>query len=300
MTIPEAGRFAEHTPAMPSLTLGEFELTVVPDGNYLLDGGALFGLIPKVMWRKKVTPDADNRVTVGLNALLVRAGGKNVLIETGLGNKLSDTMKNIFSPPEGLLGNLRRLGLEPGDIHVVINSHLHFDHCGWNTVRENGRLVATFPNAVYYAPEGECRHGRLQLERDRATYLTENFDPLVASGQMKLTGDGGETILPGISVVNYPGHTRHMQAVMIESQNQTACYISDLIPTQFHLGLVWTLSFDLFPLETIESRKRFYQSAIPGKWLTVFTHDPAQPWAYLEYSPAGDVVAVSPKPALNI
>ena len=280
---------------MPSLTLGEFELTVVPDGNYLLDGGTLFGLIPKVLWQKKVTPDADNRVVVGLNALLVRAGGKNVLIETGLGNKLSDKLKKIFSPPEGLLNNLRRLGMEPGDIDVVINSHLHFDHCGWNTVRENGRLAATFPNAVYYAPEGECIHGRLQLERDRAGYLTENFDPLVASGQMKLTGDGGATILPGISMVNYPGHTRHMQAIMIESQKHTACYISDLIPTQFHLPLAWTLSFDLYPLETIESRKRFYQAAISGRWLTVFTHDPTRPWAYLEHSPAGDVVAAPPK-----
>ncbi len=282
---------------MPSFTLGEFELTIVPDGNYLLDGGALFGLIPKVMWQKKMAADANNRVVVGLNSVLVRAHGKNVLIETGLGNKLPDKMKSIYSPPEGLLKNLARLGVQPGDIDVVINSHLHFDHCGWNTVRENGRVVATFPNAAYYASEGECLHGRLQLERDRATYLTENYDPLVASGQMKLTGDGATTILPGISVVTYTGHTRHMQAIMIESQGQSACYISDLIPTQFHLRLAWALAFDLYPLETIESRKRFYESAASQRWLTIFTHDPALPWGYLEESSDGEVHVKPPETA---
>lgn len=262
-------------------TLGGFDLTVVSDGFYISDGGAFFGVVPKVLWQKKVKADESNRIFAGLNSLLVRTGSQNILIETGIGNKLSDKMKSFYDPKELLLENLHLAGVAPEDIDIVINSHLHFDHCGWNTVYRDGRAVATFPKAKYYVQEEEWRHASLQLERDRVSYISDNYDPLIASGQMQLL-QGAAEIVPGISVAVYPGHTRNLQAIFIRSGGQTACYISDLIPTTWHLDLTWVMAYDLFPLETIENRKKYYQDALPQNWLTIFTHDPDIPWAYLE------------------
>ena len=274
-----------------TLTLGDFELTVFSDGTYFLDGGNFFGVVPKVLWEKKMKPDERTRVPVGLNSLLIRDGKHTVLVETGIGNKLDPRMAKIFAPQAKLLENLAAAKVTPEDIDVVINTHLHFDHCGWNTVRQGEQVVATFPKAQYYVQEGEWRHGSQQHERDRISYLSENYDPLIQAGKMHLL-QGDQELLPGISVKVYPGHTRHMQAVMVKSQGKRACYISDLIPTTAHLDLTWVMAFDLFPLETIESRKRVYESALPEKWLMVFTHDPATPWAYLESPEPGKMVAV--------
>ena len=270
-------------------TLGNFELTALSDGIYYLDGGAFFGVVPKTLWSRKVSVDENNRVPTGLNSVLVRTGEKNVLIETGIGNKLSDRMAQIFGQPEQLLASLSSAGVSPDDIDVVINSHLHFDHCGWNTLRSAGRIKPTFPKATYYVQEGEWKHAH-ENQRDGVSYMTENYDPLVESGQMRLL-KGDCEILPGISVEIFPGHTRDMHAVILQSEGQTACYISDLIPTSAHLDLNWVMSFDLYPLETIESRKRFYSRAIPEKWLTMFTHDPKIPWAYLEQDEKGKIAA---------
>ena len=274
-----------------TLTLGDFELTVFSDGTYFLDGGNFFGVVPKVLWEKKMKPDERNRVPVGLNSLLIRDGKRTVLVETGIGNKLDPRMAKIFAPQAKLMENLAAAKVAPEDIDVVINTHLHFDHCGWNTVRQGDHVVATFPKAQYYVQEGEWRHGSQQHERDRVSYLSENYDPLIQAGKMHLL-QGDQELLPGISVKVYPGHTRHMQAVMVKSQGKRACYISDLIPTTAHLDLTWVMAFDLFPLETIESRKRVYEYALPEKWLMVFTHDPLTPWAYLESPEPGKVVAV--------
>jgi glyoxylase-like metal-dependent hydrolase (beta-lactamase superfamily II) len=262
-------------------SLGDFELTVISDGFYISDGGAFFGVVPKVLWEKKVKADSLNRVYAGLNSVLVRTGKQNILIETGIGNKLSEKMKSFYDPKEMLLQNLHSAGLAPEDIDIVINSHLHFDHCGWNTVYKDGRAVAAFPKAKYYAQEGEWRHGSLQLERDRVSYISDNYDPLISSGQMRLL-NGAAEIAPGISVAVYPGHTRNLQAIFIRSGGQTACYISDLIPTTWHLDVTWVMAYDLFPLETIENRKRYYQQALAENWLTIFTHDPDIPWAYIQ------------------
>jgi glyoxylase-like metal-dependent hydrolase (beta-lactamase superfamily II) len=272
---------------MHRTTLGDFELTVVSDGTYLLDGGAFFGVIPKTMWSKKVTPDEQNRLDVGLNSLLVRTGDKNILIETGIGNKLPEKLVQIYKQPAKVLDNLHATGLAPEDIDIVINTHLHFDHCGWNTMRHDaGRIVSTFPRAKYYAPDGEWEYARHPSERDAISYISDNYDPLVQSGQMTLL-KGGEEIVPGISVKTFPGHTAHMQAVIIESGGRTACYISDLIPTAAHIAITWGMSFDLYPLQTIESRKKYYAQAIPEKWLTVFTHDDKTPWGYVEHDERG-------------
>ncbi len=266
---------------MHRTTLGDFELTIVSDGTYFLDGGAFFGVVPKTMWSKKVKPDEQNRLDAGLNSLLVRTGKKNILIETGIGNKLSEKMVQIYKQPAKLLDNLHTAGVAPEEIDIVINTHLHFDHCGWNTVRHDGKIAPTFPRAKYYAPEGEWQYARHPSERDAISFISENYDPLVESGQMTLLR-GSEEILPGISVKTFPGHTAHMQAVIVSSGGLTACYISDLIPTSVHINITWGMAFDLYPLETIESRKKYYAQAIPERWLTVFTHDDETPWGYVE------------------
>jgi glyoxylase-like metal-dependent hydrolase (beta-lactamase superfamily II) len=276
---------------MHRTTLGDFELIVVSDGTYFLDGGAFFGVVPKKLWLKKVTPDEQNRVVTGLNSLLVRSGEKNILIETGIGNKLSEKMVRIYGQPAKLLDNLHAAGVGPEEIDIVINTHLHFDHCGWNTVRYDGKVAPTFPRAQYYAPEGEWQYARHPSERDAISFISENYDPLVESGQMTLVR-GGEEIVPGISVKTFPGHTAHMQAVIVRSggagnEEKTACYISDLIPTSMHINLTWGMAFDLFPLQTIESRKQYYAQAIPERWLTVFTHDDQTPWGYVEKGELG-------------
>jgi glyoxylase-like metal-dependent hydrolase (beta-lactamase superfamily II) len=275
---------------MHRLTLGDFELTAISDGTYHLDGGVFFGVVPKVMWERKVKADEKNLVPSGLNSVLVRTGDKTVLIETGLGNKLPRRLINFYGQPAKLLDNLSAAGISPEDIDIVINTHLHFDHCGWNTVRQGDKVVATFPNAQYYVQEGEWQHARQQHERDAVTYLSDNYDPLVANGQMHLL-KGDQEIVPGVSVQVFPGHTDNMQAVMIKSGGKTACYISDLIPTTAHIDLTWVMAFDLCPLQTIDSRKRYYAQAMPEKWLTIFTHDPTTPWAYVEKAEMGRLVA---------
>jgi len=301
------------TEDMHRLALGDFELSVFSDGTYPLDGGAFFGVIPKVMWSKKVSADDKNYVMAGLNSLLIRTGKQTVLVETGMGNKLSERMVKFYGQPAKLLDNLSAAGIAPEDIDIVINSHLHFDHCGWNTVRDkDGKIVATFPKAKYFAPEGEWQYARKPSDRDAISYIPGNYDPLVASGQMTLL-KGGEEIVPGISVKTFRGHTASMQAVIVHgsgknphpvAENATmvgqpshssaapiACYISDLMPTTAHIDLTWGMGFDLHPLDTIESKKEYYARALPEKWLTVFTHDPETPWAYIEKEESGKMVA---------
>jgi glyoxylase-like metal-dependent hydrolase (beta-lactamase superfamily II) len=275
---------------MPAHSLGDFELSIFSDGTYFLDGGAFFGVVPKVMWERRVQADEKNRVTTGLNSLLIRTGEKTILVETGIGNKLSEKQVKIYGNRPQLLDNLAAGGVAPEDIDIVINSHLHFDHCGWNTVRRGDQIAPAFPRAKYYAPAGEYEHGCLQLERDRVSYLDENYGPLIRSGQMTLLRGDAE-IVPGVRVRVLPGHTAHMQAVIIESGGRKACYISDLIPTTYHLDVTWVMAFDLFPLDTIANRKRVYEEAIPQKWLMVFTHDPQTPWAFVEKTEDGKLAA---------
>jgi glyoxylase-like metal-dependent hydrolase (beta-lactamase superfamily II) len=276
---------------MHQLMLGDFELTVFSDGTYPLDGGAFFGVVPKVMWLRKVSADERNYVTAGLNSLLIRTGKQTVLVETGMGNKLSERMVKFYGQPAQLLSSLASGGVSPDDIDIVINTHLHFDHCGWNTIRnKEGKIVPTFPRAKYYAPEGEWQYARRPSERDAISYIPDNYDPLVQSGQMTLL-KGGEEIVPGISVKPFPGHTAHMQAVIVTSGGRAACYISDLIPTTAHIDLTWGMAFDLYPLQTIESKKQYYAQSVSEKWLTVFTHDPKTPWAYVEKDESGKMVA---------
>ena len=276
---------------MHRITVGDFELTVITDGLYYLDGGAMFGVVPKPLWEKKLSADSQNRLHVAMNSLAIRTGDHTILIDTGAGNKLTEKTRAVFSNEERLLANLEAAGFAPDDFDIVINTHLHFDHCGWNTVRRaDGALVPTFPRARYYYQRGELAHAHVQHERDRVSYLTENYDPLVAGGQAALLS-GDAPIVPGIRVQLFPGHTAHHQAVIIESQNQKAAYVGDLIPTSAHLHPTWVMGYDLSPIDTIDNRHRYYRDAIPQRWLTIFTHDPGTPWAYISRDPAGRYIA---------
>lgn len=265
----------------PRTTLGDFELTLLSDGTYLADGGAMFGVVPKTLWSKRVIYDDLNRMTCGLNTLLVRTGKHNVVIETGIGPKLTPKMAGFFHPQMKLMESFAAAGVSPQEIDIVINTHLHFDHAGWNTRIENGKVVPTFPRAKYFFQEGELAHAHEQHERDRVSYLTDNYDPLVRSGQAEIYR-GDREIVPGISVRVTPGHTRDHQIVLIESQGKKACYIGDTVPTSAHVDPAWVMAYDLYPLETIGSRRRIYAEAVPEQWLIVFTHDPVVPWAYVE------------------
>lgn len=271
---------------MDRTTLGDFELTILSDGNYYMDGGAMFGVVPKVMWEKRITPDDRNNIPMGLNSLLVRTGSHNVLVETGIGSKLSEKSQSIYRNQALLMKNFAAAGVSPDEIDVVINTHLHFDHCGWNTYYKDGKTVPTFPRATYYAQAGEVEHAHEQHERDRVSYMTDNYDPLIQSGQMKLLG-GDSEIVPGVSVKVYPGHTRNMQAVIVSSGGKVAAYPSDLVSDAKHLDPTWVLGYDLYPLESIDNKHRFYERAIPEQWLVVFTHDHELPWAHLEMGEKG-------------
>jgi glyoxylase-like metal-dependent hydrolase (beta-lactamase superfamily II) len=276
-------------------TLGDFELTVCTDGTYLLDGGAMFGVVPKTLWQKRIPADAQNRILLGLNSVIVRTGQHTVAIETGIGNKQTPKMQEIFQSQALLPASLAAAGVDPAEVDIVINTHLHFDHCGWNTtLHPDGSVTPTFPNARYFAHAGEVAHGHLQLDRDRVSYLSPNYDPLIESGQMTLLDDAavlaGGAICPGIAVELFPGHTAHMMAVHIESAGQHACYAGDLIPTAHHLDPTWVMGYDLDPLRCIQERKRFHARAIPEQWLVLFTHDHDTPMARIALNDKGKPV----------
>jgi glyoxylase-like metal-dependent hydrolase (beta-lactamase superfamily II) len=272
-------------------TLGDFELTILTDGSYLLDGGAMFGVVPKTMWEKRAPSDAQNRILLGLNTVVVRTGRHTVVIETGIGNKLPEKLRAIFDARQLLPQSFDAAGIRLDEVDIVINSHLHFDHCGWNTtLNERGEVIPTFPNARYFAHRGEVEHGHLQLDRDAVSYRSANYDPLIESGQMTLIDGNSAQIVPGISVETYPGHTDQTLAIMIDSAGKRACYISDLIPTSAHLDPTWVMGYDLDPVRCIAERKRFYQRAIAEKWLVLFTHDHATPMGYVTHNEKGKPV----------
>ncbi len=285
-----AERADTHNPVRARTTLGDFELTVLSDGPYFLDGGAMFGVVPKPLWERRAPADELNRILLGTNTVVVRTGKRTVVIETGIGDKLPEKLRSIYradsrEAKQQLPASFVAAGIALEEVDIVINTHLHFDHCGWNTtLTAHGKVVPTFPNARYFAHRGEVEHGHLQLERDAVSYISANYDPLVESGQMTLLegGAGSVTeIVTGISVEVYPGHTAQLMAVNIDCNGRRACYISDLIPTSTHLDPTWVMGYDLDPMTCIEQRKRFLARAIPEQWLVLFTHDHHVPMGYV-------------------
>ena len=257
------------------MKLGAFDIQPVTDGRFRLDGGAMFGVVPKVLWEKCCQPDEQNRITLGLNCLLIRTGRKNILVDTGLGDKEDAKFQEMFAVERipTLRDSLKMHGLVPEDIQMVVNTHLHFDHAGGNTVRENGAIVPTFPRAKYFVQRGEYEDAARANERTRASYRRENFTPVAHVDQWEFM-DGETELVPGVSVVVTEGHTRHHQSIKIESEGQIAFYLGDLIPTVSHLPLAYIMGYDLYPLQTLETKRWVLDRALSENWLLVFEHDP--------------------------
>jgi glyoxylase-like metal-dependent hydrolase (beta-lactamase superfamily II) len=257
------------------MKVGTFDIQPVTDGRFRLDGGAMFGVVPKILWEKCCQPDEQNRIALGLNCLLIRTGRKNILVDTGLGDKEDAKFQEIFAVERipTLRDSLKMQGLQPEDIHMVVNTHLHFDHAGGNTVRENGAIVPTFPRAKYFVQRGEYEDAARANERTRASYRRENFTPVAHVDQWEFL-DGETELLPGVTVMVTEGHTRHHQSIKIESEGQIAFYLGDLIPTVSHLPLPYIMGYDLYPLQTLETKRLVLDRALNENWLLVFEHDP--------------------------
>ncbi|MCM2268974.1 MAG: MBL fold metallo-hydrolase [Thermoanaerobaculia bacterium] len=262
--------------------LGSLALHAVSDGSFRLDGGAMFGVVPKVLWQRAKPADAQNRIAMGTNCLLIEAGRELVLVDTGIGDK----HEAKFLDPYALEPGARRLpeaiaaaGFELGDVTHVVLSHLHFDHCGWNTRRDAaGRLVPTFPAARYWLARGEVAHARAPNERDRASYFANNWEPLFAAGVVELF-DGGAEVVPGVRAVAAPGHNADMCVVTLDgADGARGVFWADLVPTVAHAPLPWIMSYDLFPMRTLDSKREWLSRAAAEGWLGLFEHDAETPW----------------------
>jgi glyoxylase-like metal-dependent hydrolase (beta-lactamase superfamily II) len=268
------------------MKFGDLEFHILHDGTFRLDGGAMFGVIPRPMWERALPSDERNRVKLSMNVLLIRAAGEWILVDTGAGDKWDAKRRDIYAF-EGtrLPEHLAARGLRPEQIDVVVNSHLHFDHCGWNTRpiggQTGGKVVPTFPNARYVVHHGELQHARHPTERDRASYLPENFDPVAASGQWQIVDRDVSEIAPGVELIRMPGHTNDMMGVRLSGGGQTAIFLADLVPTTAHLPLPWIMGFDCYPLTTLENKKKWLSKIAQEGWLALFCHDTKTPAARL-------------------
>ncbi|MGI9108016.1 MAG: MBL fold metallo-hydrolase [Pyrinomonadaceae bacterium] len=256
---------------------GDYRVEIVPDAEFGLDGGAMFGVVPRTLWAESCPPDEHNRIRMNMNCLFIEAGRERILIETGIGDKWSAKHEAIYG-----IKRRRPLGdsvqavtnYRPEEITIVVNTHLHFDHAGGNTKRNAaGDLVPTFPNARYFVSRDEYEHAELPHERDRASYLPENWRPLRESGQLELQPAAYE-IVPGLRMETVPGHSRTMQCVRLERGGQTLFGFADLIPMRAHVALAWIMGYDLYPVETLEAKRRLLPQAARENWFCLFYHDP--------------------------
>jgi glyoxylase-like metal-dependent hydrolase (beta-lactamase superfamily II) len=265
------------------LQIGPYKVRPVPTGVFGLDGGAMFGTVPKVLWEKSNPPDEQNRIEMEARALLLDSGTKRILVDCGIGadftekygEKLGPKFAEIYSVSggSGVEKTLAKYGLKPTDITDVILTHLHFDHAGGSTKSENGKLVPTFPNATYYVQRANLETARTPNLRERASYYAANFEPLERAGVLKIL-DGPSEILPGISVELTDGHTQGQQIVKVTDGNTTVVYCGDLIPTSSHVRLAWVMGYDLHPLQLIEEKRALLTRAAKENWYLFFEHDP--------------------------
>lgn len=264
--------------------LDHLEYHLISDGISWMDGGGAFGLVPKLIWADLFPPDEKNRVPIIINSLLIRSGGQTILVDTGYGDKLSDKMRRNMGldRPEGdLLAGLARLGVQPEEIDIVLNTHLHLDHCGGNTRREGDRLVPTFPNAEYWIQRLELADAAYPNERTRATYLPENYLPLAQSGHLKII-DGGVRLTDQLRTAITPGHTRAHQVVILESGPETAIFMGDMATFHYHFQrLAWVTGYDIDPLQSIETKRYWQQWALRREALLIFQHDIQLPFGKL-------------------
>jgi len=258
------------------ISLGQFEIYGLRDGFFFLDGGAMFGVVPKTLWEKKFPADEKNRIKLALNSILIKTEKALILVETGIGGDLNPKFYEYYSVEKkpGLVLSLEKLGYQAEDIDFVINTHLHFDHCGGNTHKdEKGEDVPTFPRARYIIQKGEWDYALHPSERDKPSYLEQNFLPLEQHGLLQLV-DGNKEISEGVEVVVVPGHTSRHQCVKVSSEGKVFFFLGDLVPTSAHVGLSYIMSYDLSPQETLESKKRYFEQAIEEDWILAFNHDP--------------------------
>jgi glyoxylase-like metal-dependent hydrolase (beta-lactamase superfamily II) len=269
--------------APPVYRLGALELVPLCDGFFALDGGAMFGVVPKPLWSKVTVPDERNRIRMGMRPLLVRGAGQTMIIDAGVGEKMDAKSAAIygFERDEHLDHSMAAAGVSAADIDLVLASHLHFDHAGGFTVRDaDGRLAPRFPRARYVARRGEWEDAVHPHERNRASYFAENYVPLQDAGVLSLV-DGDVDVMPGVRVRRTGGHTMHHQVVMIESGGKTAVFLADLIPTAAHVPLAWIMGYDLYPMDTLAFKRDFLREAVDGEYLLLFEHDPAIEAGYL-------------------
>jgi glyoxylase-like metal-dependent hydrolase (beta-lactamase superfamily II) len=251
-----------------TVALGDFEISLVRDASYWWDGGAYFGVVPKTLWNRSLAADELNRVPLAFNCYVIRTDKHTILIETGGGDKMdARSRERMKLPPIA-----KPLSIDPETIDIVINSHLHWDHCGGNTRLAAAGPVPAFPHAHYFAPRGEWEHAHERHVRDAVSYIDANYDPLIEAGRMTLVEDGYE-VVDGVRMHTAPGHNRDMMVITAESHGETFLFLSDLVPSSHHLQPTWVMAFDLYPLETIETRTRWLSRAVEGNWLCGFGHD---------------------------
>jgi glyoxylase-like metal-dependent hydrolase (beta-lactamase superfamily II) len=257
------------------LRFGRFDVALLTDGTFRLDGGMMFGVVPKVVWQRHVTPDERNRIVLNMNCLLVRDDRHVVLLETGIGDKLDERQRELFGVDraEGIMGALATHGVRPQDVTLVLNTHLHFDHAGGNTRVADGRIVATFPRARYVFQRLEWEDAMRPHERSRASYFADDFAPLERIAEFV---DGDAEILPGLRVMRVQGHTRATQCLLLSQEGRTILFASDFMPTRHHLPLPWIPALDLYPMDTLAAKKDLLPRAAAERWLVAFTHDAAR------------------------
>ena len=254
--------------------LGDASLTMVNGGDFRLDGGAMYGVVPKTLWSRLVSCDESNRCTYSTHCLLVEIGGARVLVETGNGDKFPEREKDLYGIDHdvSIAGALRDLGVEAESIDVVVMTHLHFDHCGGATRRHNGSVVPVFPRARHVVQRRELDAATHPHERNRASYLPENFAPLQEAGLLQ-TVDGEAELVPGVRVIPTPGHTPGHQSVLIDGGDERALFLGDVVPTALHVPLPWVMGYDLDVEATLASKRSIYQRAQAEQWTLLFGHD---------------------------
>jgi glyoxylase-like metal-dependent hydrolase (beta-lactamase superfamily II) len=257
------------------MKIGKYTLHIINSGYFGLDGGAMFGIIPKPLWQKTNPPDEANRIKLSTRNLFLTNGGRKILIDTGMGNKWDEKSKSIYAidQTDTLDGNLRKLNLKPEDITDVILTHLHFDHTGGSTKIENGKLIPAFQNAKYYVQKKNYGWAINPSDRDRGSYIKENFQPLMEQGILNLV-DGEEKFDDEIEFVIFNGHTFAQQLIKISDSSNTVFYCGDLFPTTSHIPIPYVMGYDLQPLITVDEKKKILTQAIEENWKIFFEHDP--------------------------